>query len=209
MRLGIIGDIHGDIGSLKKAISFLQEKKCKIICLGDLVSEDSEENEACVATIKELGIDTVIGQHDDTCVKVNSPSVSCDAREFLKTLPATIAYGDSFFVHDNPLENAREGIGMWRQGSYIRTDIESGAVFENLPESLSHFRFFFVGHTHVPKIFSSEGGETAFRYGEPIGLTDGRYIINPGRIGGVDRYSVGATCAIFDTDITILTIERI
>ncbi len=209
MLIGLISDIHGEVVNLKKAVSLLKENKCKIICLGDLVSEDSDKNEDCIDIIQGLKIDTVIGQHDDTCAKVDSPPVSYDAKKFLKSLPVTIEHDDIIFVHDNPLVRAREGDGMWRQGSYIRSEVESKAVFEDLPEVLLKTRFFFVGHTHVPKIFSEKDGEVEFRFGEPIKLNDDRYIINPGRIGGVDRYGVGESCAMFDTDNRILTIEQI
>lgn len=210
MKLGFISDIHGEFESLKKALSFLKGKACKLFCLGDLVSEDSEENELCINLIKELGIDTVLGQHDDTCVKTNSPPVSSDARNFLKSLPITIDKDNLFFVHDNPLEKAREGKGMWSQGSYIKSSLESDVVFEDLPDFLSVFQFFFIGHTHVPKVFSSKTGEIDFQFDTPMKLeSDEKYIVNPGRIGGVDRYSMGVSCAIFDTESHMLTIAKL
>jgi len=210
MKLGIISDIHGEIENLKKAISHLQQQDCKIVCLGDLVSEDSEDNEHCINLIKKLGIKTVMGQHDDTCVKVNSPPVSSGSRSYLKTLPVSIEIDSTFLVHDNPLENARKGQGMWNQGSYVKSSLEAAIVFEDLDESQSSFHFFLIGHTHAPKIFSSKRGEIEFRFNDPVQLIeDEKYIINPGRIGGVDRYSMGVSCAILETESYILTFVKL
>ena len=207
MKIGIISDIHGEIYNLKKALLVLQNIDCEIICLGDLVSEDSSTNNQCIEMIKNNKIETVLGQHDETCFKVNAPPIDSESRAFLESLPIMCQLANIFLVHDNPLERARQGLGMWNRGSYIKTSLEADTVFEDLDSTQNKFQFFLVGHTHIPKIFSSKEGEVTFRLNEPIHLSkEGKYIINPGRIGGVDRGSSGVTCACLDTDNLIAKI---
>ncbi len=201
MKIGIISDIHGEINNLTLALSLLQNKNCKIICLGDLVSEDSFTNDECIELINNNKIFTVLGQHDETCIKVNFPSVKQSSLSFLESLPVMHELENIHIVHDNPLERARKGLGMWSRGTYIKSTLESDVVFEDLDQSHDKFQFFLVGHTHVPKIFSSKEGEIDFDLNTTIQLPKGsRYIINPGRIGGKDRGSTGKTCAYLDTN---------
>ncbi|MFH1769102.1 MAG: metallophosphoesterase family protein [Parcubacteria group bacterium] len=210
MKLGIISDIHGEIENLHNALSLLQDIECKIVCLGDLVSEDSSDNDQCINLIKEKNITTVIGQHDDTCIKVNSPPISDSSCSFLKSLPVFLELDNIYLVHDNPLERARKGQGMWKSGNYIKSFLEAEVVFEELNSTQVKTQFFLIGHTHVPKIFSSKNGEINYSFNEPVQLeNDNKYIINPGRLGGVDRESMGVTCAFLDTDNYLVRIFRI
>ncbi len=210
MKLGILSDIHGEIDNLMQALSILQIRDCEIICLGDLVSEDSFTNDECIELINNNKMITVLGQHDETCIKVNSPPVIPSSLSFLESLPVIHELGNIHIVHDNPLERARKGLGMWNRGSYIKSTLESDVVFEDLDQNHEEFQFFLVGHTHVPKIFSSQEGEIDFDLNTTIQLSkNNRYIINPGRVGGKDRGSAGVTFAYLDTDNYIAEILSI
>jgi len=178
MKVGVLSDIHGEIDNLKKALSNLQSIDCEIICLGDLVSEDSNTNDQCIEVIRNAKIKTVIGQHDETCIKVNCPPVINASRSFLESLPIFDELDNIYIVHDNPLERGRQGLGMWSRGSYIKSSIEANVVFEDLETPQEKFQFFLVGHTHVPKIFSSTDDEINFEPNKPIQLSkESKYII--------------------------------
>ena len=56
MRLGVISDIHGNYEGLMQALEHLNKMECLIICLGDLVSDDSDDNDKCILEIKHAGI---------------------------------------------------------------------------------------------------------------------------------------------------------
>ena len=56
MKIGVIGDIHGNCQGLEKAIYFLETNKCRIVCLGDLVSDDSDENDDCIQLLHSENI---------------------------------------------------------------------------------------------------------------------------------------------------------
>lgn len=173
MKYGFISDIHGNYEGLRLALFHLSQLKCEIICLGDIVSENSEQNESCIQLLKTMNVPIVKGQHDDTCAKCNSPAVSRDAQAYLAGLPDMIQCGDILCVHDNPLEKARAGKGMWQNGSYVRSHAEAAVVFEDFFRPDCGFQWLFIGHTHTPKIFSKDA-EIPFEFNQPIRLPGGR-----------------------------------
>ena len=65
-NLGIISDIHGNYQNLQTALIHLGLQVGELVCLGDLVSDSSSENDKCIGLIRSLNIPSVFGQHDDT-----------------------------------------------------------------------------------------------------------------------------------------------
>ncbi len=210
MKFGIISDIHGCYEGLVSALEHLISLNCKVLCLGDIVSENSDENEKCIQTLKNLNIRTVQGQHDDTCVKCNFPPVSIQSRNFLASLPVMLKYRNILLVHDNPLENARNGEGMWHQGSYIRSEMDAKAIFEDFKPLQHDIKYVVVGHTHAPKIFSNKS-KINIVFNKPIQLeNNAEYIINPGSIGGIPRGEQQVhSYVLFDTDLNQITYYRV
>jgi predicted phosphodiesterase len=170
--------------------------------LGDIVSENSDENENCIQQLKKLKIQTGQGQHDDTCSKCNFPPVSNGSRDFLATLPVMLNFRDILLVHDNPLANAINGNGMWGKGSYILSELDSKVVFDDFIPFRNSIKYVFVGHTHAPNIFSTDEIHQ-ITFGEPIQLrNDQQYIINPGSIGGTPRGEMQVhSYLLFDTEL--------
>jgi predicted phosphodiesterase len=210
MKYGFISDIHGNYNGLRIALSHLKKMGCEVVCLGDIVSENSEENEQCVQLLKNWNIQTVKGQHDDTCAKCDSPPVSQEARDFLRALPDMMAKEDILCVHDNPLKKARDGQGMWNNGSYIWSQLEADAVFSDFFEDSTDVRLVFIGHTHTPDVFLDKE-QVPIAYGRPVQLLAGRrYIINPGGIGGTQRGgSKSHTYLSFDQEKNRLEFYRV
>jgi hypothetical protein len=133
-NLGIISDIHGNYQNLQTALIHLGLQVGELVCLGDLVSDSSSENDKCIGLIRSLNIPSVFGQHDDTCIKVNQPPISEESRTYLAQLAEVMRYENVLCVHDNPLPKAKLGQGMWKNGSYIRTQQEAQMVFDDCTE---------------------------------------------------------------------------
>lgn len=199
MKIGVIGDIHGNYQGLEKAIYFLETNKCRIVCLGDLVSDDSDENDDCIQLLHSKNIFSVIGQHDDTCLKTNFPPINNKSLEYIKSMKTMARFGNLLFVHDNPLREARMGEGMWREGNYIKSLLEAQVVFDSFDFNKYGVKYVFFGHSHIPKVFR-DSIDQPFEFKKELQLDDDIYLINPGRIGGAPRYPESPpSFLVFDT----------
>jgi putative phosphoesterase len=65
MRIGILGDIHGNLPALDAVLADMREQHLDAVyCLGDLVGYGAFPNEV-VQRIKDEGMPTVMGNYDD------------------------------------------------------------------------------------------------------------------------------------------------
>lgn len=115
-------------------------------------------------------------------------------------------------VHDNHLEKARNGQGIWKNSSYIWSSMEAAVVFEDFFEKPNDFRFIFIGHTHTSSVFSANH-EIQFAFNQPIQLRARQpYIINPGHIGRAQRdHNKSHTYLVSDSkkdQLTFLGLEK-
>ncbi|MBF0228505.1 MAG: ADP-ribosylglycohydrolase family protein [Desulfamplus sp.] len=210
MKIGIISDIHGNYRGLLKAINFLENSNCRIFCLGDVISEDGDDNNACIQLLNAKNIKTVIGQHDKTCLETRPKELEESSINYIKSMNIIEMSGNMLFVHDNPLRKARSGEGMWREGSYINTLSEAQVVLDSFNFKDMEIKYIFFGHSHIPKVFS-DSVDHEFDFGKPLKLSADRYLINPGRVGGVARSypELPPSFLIFDTDNLTLTFYSI
>ena len=139
MKIGVISDIHGDITALDRVMDRFNSihRVQMVLCAGDLVGRGINPD-AVVERIRELGIITVRGNHDQM-----NYSVSPRAREFLRDLPlewrADIEGKKLYMCHGKPGSNQW---GMYREHL-------SQTLVEMMLASLS-VDVYITGSTHVP-----------------------------------------------------------
>jgi predicted phosphodiesterase len=196
-RTALISDIHGNHAGLLAALADIERQACdRILCLGDLV-EGGPMNEEVVRTLRELGVPCVRGNHDEN----NDADLADATQQFLLGLPERIVEDDVLYVHISPRARKRK----------INHPVEAWNVFDE-----STFRLIFIGHVHVPMIFSrrsAEYGEAAlhaFEYNRAFRLEpDERYIVCPGSIG-YGRDNVGRVrYAIYDNPANTVELRAI
>ncbi len=135
MRTALISDIHGNFDGLQAVLQDIATQKCdRIMCLGDLVDGGLQSVEV-VRAIRDLGIATVQGNHDESAVF--DSTLPEDVRDYLRNLPEEIVEGNVIYTHSSP-----------RTKKYkIRDVIEAWNVFEE-----TDWRLTFVGDVHIPMI---------------------------------------------------------
>jgi serine/threonine protein phosphatase 1 len=122
-----IGDIHGEISALKKALNAIRfnESKDRLFSVGDLVDRGEDSMEVLRFFRDSPWFHAVRGNHEDMLKKVHendwpldnylinggkwyfvlSPEEKNEAYDIVKDLPIVIKAGDVGVVHAQPLNN--------------------------------------------------------------------------------------------------------
>jgi diadenosine tetraphosphatase ApaH/serine/threonine PP2A family protein phosphatase len=195
VRIALISDVHSNLEALTRALEFIDAQGVDdIVCLGDTVGYGANPNE-CLTLVRSrcstillgnhdaAGIDLFVANHFTLSARLSAvwtSSVLLDEHKaFLKNLPYSKSRGDLFFSHASPFEPAE-----WR---YVVSEIDTREAFSAFTERLC-----FIGHSHIPVIFSERGITSSV-------LPTGRFIVNVGSIGQPRDGNPNLSFGIFDT----------
>jgi putative phosphoesterase len=178
VRVGIISDIHCNVGTMSRALEAMGEVDM-VLCAGDVVYEYRFSNEA-FDIIRERGILTVLGNHERVILSPHgerlrrSGAIDAENLSFLRSLPTTLEMNIDgkrlFMTHGSPWEPLNE---------YL---FPGSVNFNRLPELGADFVI--LGHTHYPVIARvkevlvvnpgccDEAGDYGHRFGPTYALLD-------------------------------------
>lgn len=196
MRLAIISDIHSNLEALISAFEVIgQEGADEIICLGDIIGYGADPNE-CLSLVRERCSTILLGNHDAAAIDLSvanqftmNAQLSAmwtfgilfeEHKAFLRGLSQTQPRGDILFSHASPFEPEE-----WH---YVISDFDMREAFHAFTE-----RICFIGHSHIPVIFSERGKSTAVS-------STGRFIINVGSVGQPRDGKPELSFGVFDTE---------
>ena len=194
MRVALLSDVHGNEVALSTVLDDLPEVD-RVVCAGDVVGYNPWPA-ACVETVRDRGIPTVVGNHDravanDTGFRFNDMAAAGvdyaraelddDQIGWLEGLPRdrTLADGRLCVVHDHPE----------RQDHYTMPDEFDPSLLAAAgdPDVLV------LGHTHV------QHHET---FAEGV-------VVNPGSVGQPRDGDPRAAYAVVDLDDLSVTQHRV
>jgi putative phosphoesterase len=147
MKVGIISDLHGDYEALLTALERLDNHHQveHILCAGDLIGRGPNPD-AVVDVIRERGIPTVRGNHDEWIY-----DISPENEQYLKELPVelhlNIAGAAVYMCHGKP------GNNIW--GLY---EAHVSDTLLNMMLISLGVEVIVTGHTHVPMFLAVERG---------------------------------------------------
>ncbi len=186
MRLGLLGDIHGDIRALELVLSHLESHEVKhILCAGDIVGYGAQPD-AVAELLQQLQIPTIRGNHDRWAIEKRKviglhgwrpARLKDDTWQFLENLPTTLSVelaGRSLVMH---------------HGSPT-SDMEFVTPYKPLPDSVEQFfaaepaDVLILAHSHIPMIDRTLRGT----------------ILNAGSTHGVPGVQTSYTFALLDLD---------
>jgi predicted phosphodiesterase len=184
MRIGVIGDIHGDARALHKALAILDARRIDLIlCTGDLIGY-GYSNDEVVRVVRERAIPTVRGNHERWALEQKrviglrgwQPANLDDATwDFIAALPTSLA-----------LDLA--GVGIEIHHAAPGSDMELVIPYKPFPDSITRFfdrspaDLLLLGHSHFPMIERPDRG----------------LIVNPGSVHGVPGHQTSYTFATID-----------
>ena len=133
-KIAVISDIHGDLDALRQAFAIIKKAKCqKIICLGDVLDEGSE-NEKILKLLKLHKTVCIRGNHEDLERVEQTPAV----KQFLDGCLEDLTINGFHFCH--VIKRVPELV--------VRDRMEAWNIFDEFPWKLA-----FIGHNHIPALF--------------------------------------------------------
>lgn len=196
MRIAIISDIHSNLEALTSALEIIDtEHVDDIFCLGDIVGYGANPNE-CIEMVRSRCSTILMGNHDAAAVDLavaNQFTLNAqlsaiwtfgnlveENKVFLKNLPHTKKFGGCLLSHASPFEPDE-----WH---YVISEFDTREAFSSFDEKIC-----FIGHSHIPVIFSE--------HGKVMDVTpSGRFIVNVGSIGQPRDGNPNLSFGLFDTE---------
>lgn len=143
-RLAILADIHGNVPALEAVLDDIAGRGVdEVLVGGDLVGR-GPEGSAVVRRVRELGLATIGGNHEDYLLgfrrrqvpeewwhreewaasRFMAAELTDDVVEYIVALPFSLTRPDLHLIHGTPRSN-REGIGPWTPLETLRTHLKS------------------------------------------------------------------------------------
>jgi len=199
MRVGLLTDIHGEKERLIAVLSELRRRGITqqlTFCLGDIVLENDPISNEVINTVRQECIMSLLGNHDALALRIDAPYLTSDSKEYLRHCRNDFIIGNTYFIHDNPLERARKGKGMWNRSDKITEHHHATAVLEDTQNLAYNI---IVGHTHVARVFTQKSMYEMDSGGVMELDKEARHICTIGSVGySRDRISA-PKCAIYDS----------
>jgi diadenosine tetraphosphatase ApaH/serine/threonine PP2A family protein phosphatase len=216
MRYLVISDIHANLEALEAVLAAAGEWDA-VICLGDLVGYGPNPNQ-CVHRVRELpNLTCIIGNHDVAALgridlDLFNPyakfaalwtqrEMTTETRAFLESLEQIATIDSVTLVHGSPRDP------VWE---YLERPSQAPENFARLTTP-----FCFVGHTHVPRVFTQNPENRHYDVwvpseNETVRLDDGiRRILNPGGVGQPRDGDPRAAFALYDSDAAQFVFRRV
>jgi diadenosine tetraphosphatase ApaH/serine/threonine PP2A family protein phosphatase len=183
----IFSDVHGNLEAFDAAVKSMPDAKDKkLLCAGDVVGYGANPNE-CIDKVISLGASNIKGNHEAAALGQMDISIfNRSAAEAIRwttkqLMPDGSAYIDSLpLIHEEPSFTMVHGtLHDPEDFRYMLTNVEAAQTFEVLEKKIC-----FVGHSHVPAVFSLEDGRMDLSFKNKFKLKKkAKYIINVGSVG--------------------------
>lgn len=214
MKLFVCSDVHGNVRALDAVLAAYREfSPCRLLFLGDAVGYGAHPD-ACLDRLLALPRSRlVMGNHDwavlDLSEKDNFNSDAFIAIDWtvntlkgkyndalVRKFDMTVECDEFLAAHGSP--------AYPEEFSYISSIFTAEKVFMAFDFSLC-----FVGHTHLPMVYTYTSGPKSLEPGKSFALDpSGRYIINPGSVGQPRDGDNRASFMVFDPDEKTVTLHR-
>ena len=214
MRALVLSDIHANATALE-AILTAETNIDQIWCLGDVVGYGPDPNR-CVDLLRSLpNLTCILGNHDAAVTGIiplatfnpearasinwTKSTLSAVNVAWLNALPESSVQEDATLAHGSPRNP------VWE---YLLDPLVAALSFDFFTTRLC-----FVGHTHLPVVFSQNSiGRPAHRDvpvpGEPYRPV-GRAILNPGSAGQPRDRDPRACYGVYDSEANLWHARRI
>jgi predicted phosphodiesterase len=214
MRILVLSDIHANLTALEAVLADAGEIDAAW-CLGDLVGYGPDPNECIQVVLKLPNLLCILGNHDAAALhQIDTDSFNPEARMAIEWTQDTLEDGSRMFLSGLPEKISHDSVTLthgsprhpvWEYLLDIRTATHNFDYFDT--------PFCFVGHTHLPALFSLFDGHYTARLNVPEPNTTQpllpRTIANPGSVGQPRDRDPRAAYVIFDPDANTWDFRRV
>lgn len=213
MRYAILSDIHGNLEALRAVLDDAAGRADDLLCLGDVVGYGADPG-PCVDLVGARARMVVAGNHEHAVIgrldlswfnryaraaaEWTREQVDADCVAYLGALPLIATLGDATLVHASPRQP--------QEWEYLVTAEDGLAAFGAFATRLC-----FVGHSHVPAVWSLGSSGPDHTHGEVSVTLDAgrRYIVNVGSVGQPRDRDPRAAYALWDVDARRVSVRRV
>jgi diadenosine tetraphosphatase ApaH/serine/threonine PP2A family protein phosphatase len=150
----------------------------EIICLGDVVGYGANPNE-CVDIVRSSCSAVVLGNHDEAALDPAGPhDFNPIAQKAIEWTAAQLTDENLSFLSSRPMVAKKENILLVHSSPHSPEAWDYIINEEEAAEAIQYFEemICFIGHTHVPGIFSAGGKSRSV-------LRTERHLVNVGSVG--------------------------
>ncbi len=212
MRYAVVSDVHSNYEALEAVLADAAAQRIdKYLSTGDIVGYGADP-EACISRIRSLDPVIVAGNHDwavagrlsldffnsyaREAIEWTRERLDADAVRWLAGLPLTAKVGDITLVHAT--------VHGPENFDYLLTAYDAHLSLEVLDTPVC-----FVGHSHVPVTFATNGTVT-FSFATTIDLTETvKAIVNAGSVGQPRDGNPHASYGVYDTETRVAEVRRV
>lgn len=213
MRYAVLSDIHGNLEALEAVLADATTRVDAVLCLGDVVGYGADPV-ACVELIAARAAAITAGNHEHAVAGLldlewfnpyaraaaewTRERLDGDHVSWLAALPLRAETADATLVHASP--DAPE------EWDYL---ISAGDGFEAFGAFAT--RLCFVGHSHMPGVWSLGSSGREYRPGTvEADLEHGRrYLVNVGSVGQPRDHDPRGAYALWDIERARVVIRRV
>jgi len=213
LRYAIVSDVHGNLEALEATLRDAAVHADAVVCLGDIVGYGADPG-ACLEVVADRSLAITVGNHDraatgglelswfnrEARVAAEWTHAQLDdgCRRYLDALPLLAEVGDALLVHASPDQP--------EEWNYLVSAEQGLAAFRAFDRRLC-----FVGHSHVPAVWSVGSSGPEFLPGVfALELAAGRrYLVNVGSVGQPRDRDPRASYALWDEERGTLSIRRV
>lgn len=216
MKYAVLGDIHGNLTALETVLAAIERERVdRILSVGDVVGYGAAPSE-CIAKLREIGAEVVMGNHDAAAVdKLDTAFFNHHAKEAIRWTRGVLTRKEKAWLADLPyvrnLEHCSVAHGTLHRPElfdYIMTVEDADPSFDAMTLPVC-----FVGHSHVPVTLlrlRDNPGQTSFTPEAQVDLTDTlKALVNVGSVGQPRDEDPRTGFVLFDSALEAVELHRL
>ncbi|MBN2072049.1 MAG: metallophosphoesterase family protein [Candidatus Krumholzibacteriota bacterium] len=215
MKLFVCGDIHGNLRAIDAALAvYRKNAPCRFLFLGDAVGYGAHPDAVLDRVLALPESILILGNHEwallDKDEKTVMNPVAVDSvkwterkifpryrNKLVRRFRIMEKNNDYIAAHGSPIAP--------KEWHYVFSEYDATEIFYKFD-----FNLCFIGHTHIPMVYTFSDGVIDLVPGIPFRLQeDQRYIINPGSVGQPRDGDSRASFCIFDEEDRTVTLFRV